>query len=216
MKKIKICTPVIGRTLKEFLKNLDQIQEVSDMVELRVDKIKNLKEQDLKLIRKKTKKEAIFTSRKKKIILKALDLGFDYVDVGLGTIEKGPAFAKATAGKGRTKIILSFHDFKKTSNIQELTMIVNRMRECNVEVLKIATMVNDNQDVKNLLQILLNKKKDEKMIVIGMGEKGKIVRILGPLLGSFLTFASTQFGKTASGQIDIKKMQNIYKLLNYI
>jgi len=42
MKKIKICTPVIGKTLEEFLNNLDQVQGVSDIVELRVDKIKNL------------------------------------------------------------------------------------------------------------------------------------------------------------------------------
>src|SRR3989339_481550 len=139
--KIKICTPVIGKTLKEFLKNLEKVQGISEMVELRVNKIKDLSEQDLKLIRKKTIKKAIFTCRKKEIILKALDLGFDYVDVELGTIEKEPAFAKAMVSKGKTKIILSFHNFEKTPDIKKLTLIINRMRECNVEVLKIATMV---------------------------------------------------------------------------
>jgi len=208
MKKIKICTPIIGRNLKEFLKNLDQAQEVSDMVELRADKIKNLSEEDLHLIRKKTKKEAIFTCKNKEIILRALNLGFDYVDVELSLISN-----INLPKQEKSKIILSFHDFKKTPKIQELTATINYMREYNVGVLKIATMVNDNQDIKNLLQILLDKKNNEKMIVIGMGEKGKIIRILGPLLGSFLTFASTQYGKTAPGQIDIKKMQNIYKLL---
>ena len=44
MKKIKICTPVIGKTLGEFLENLDRVQEISEMVELRVDGIKNLKQ----------------------------------------------------------------------------------------------------------------------------------------------------------------------------
>ena len=211
MKNINICTPVMGKTLKEFLRNFDQVQEISDMLELRVDKIKDLSEQDLQLIRKKTIKEAIFTCRRKEIILKALDLGFDYVDVELSLISN-----LDLSKRGKTKIILSFHDFEKTPNIKKLTSTVNCMRKCNVEVLKIATMINDDQDIKNLFQILLNKKKDEKMIVVGMGEKGKITRVLGPLIGSFLTFASTQFGKTASGQIDIKKMQNIYKLLNYI
>lgn len=206
--KIKICTPVIGKTLKEFLKNLDRVQEVSEMVELRIDKIKNLSEQDLKLIRTKTVKEVIFTSRRKEIILKALKLEFDYVDVDLSLIKE----LKLLKSK-KTKIIVSFHDFKKTPGIKELTMIINVMRKYNAEVLKIAIMVNDDQDVKNLFQILLNKKKDEKMIVVGMGEKGKIIRILGPLLGSFLTFASTQYGETAPGQIDIEKMKNIYKLL---
>lgn len=209
MKKIKICTPVIGKTLKEFLKNLDRVQEVSEMVELRIDKIKNLSEQDLKLIRTKTVKEVIFTSRRKEIILKALKLEFDYVDVDLSLIKE----LKLLKSK-KTKIIVSFHDFKKTPGIKELTMIINVMRKYNAEVLKIAIMVNDDQDVKNLFQILLNKKKDEKMIVVGMGEKGKITRILGPLLGSFLTFASTQSGKTAQGQIDIMKLKKIYQLIS--
>jgi 3-dehydroquinate dehydratase-1 len=213
MKKIKICAPVIGKTLKEFLKNLDRVQEISEMVELRVDEIKDLNKKDLVLIRKKTVKEAIFTSRKKEIILEALNLGFNFIDIELKTLEKEPAFAKATVGKGKTKIILSFHDFKKTPNFKELTIIINHMRKCNVGALKIATKVNDDQDAKNLMQILLNKKKNEKIIVVGMGKKGQITRILGPLLGSFLTFASTQYGETAAGQIDINNLKNIYKLL---
>ncbi len=209
MKNIKICTPVIGKTLKEFLKNLDKVQGISEMVELRVDHIKNLSENDLQLIRKKTIKEAIFTSRRKETILKALDLGFDYIDVEFSLVEE----LKLSKFK-KTKVIISFHDYKKTPNIQELTLIIDRMRECNIEVLKIATMVNDDQDIKNLLQILLNKKKNEKIIVVGMGEKGRITRVLGPLLGSFLTFASTSQGETAPGQIDIVKLKKIYQLIN--
>lgn len=207
MKKIKICTPVIGKTLNEFLKNLDQVQGVSEMVELRVDQINDLREQDLRLIRKKTIKESIFTSRKK-IILKALNLGFDYIDVELSLISN-----LDLSKRGKTKIILSFHDFEKTPHVNKLISIVNRMREYNVELLKIATVVNEDQDIKNLFQILLNKKKNEKIIVVGMGNKGQITRVLGPFLGSFLTFASTQYSETAPGQINIEKMKNIYKLL---
>ena len=208
MKKIKICAPVIGETLKEFLENLDQVQEISDMVELRVDKIKNLSEKDLALIKKRIKKEVILTSRRKDIILKGLDMKFDFIDIELSLIS-----SLNLSKPDKTKIILSFHDFKKTPTLQELTLITNHMRECNVGVLKIATMVNEDQDINNLLKILLNKKKNERIIVIGMGNKGQITRILGPLLGSFLTFASTKYGKTAPEQIDINKMKNIYKLL---
>lgn len=208
--KIKICTPVIGKTLKEFLNNLDQVQEISDMVELRVDEIKDLSKNDLQLMRKRTKKEAIFTSRKKEIILKALDLGFDFVDIELSLISD-----LNLTKQEKTKIILSFHDFEKTPNIQKLTSIVGHMRECNIGVIKIATTINDDQDIKNLFQILLGKKKNEKIIVIGMGEKGRVTRILGPILGSFLTFASTKYGKSAPSQIDINKMKKIYEILNF-
>ncbi len=209
MKKIRICTPVTGATLKEFLKNLDQVQEISDIVELKVDGIKNLTKKDLLLIRERTEKEAIFTSRKNEIILKGLNLGFDYVDIDLSLTKK---FKLSESRK--TKIIISFHDFEKTPDVKKLMRIINRMKESNQDIIKIATMVNNDQDIKNLFQILLNKNKNEKIIVIGMGEKGKVTRILGPLLGSFLTFASTVFGKTAQGQIDIIKLKKIYKLIN--
>jgi len=208
MKNIKICTPVIGKTLNEFLKNLTLVQEVSEMIELRVDQIKNLTLNDLETIRKITNKEAILNSRNKEIIIKGFESGFDYVDIDINTIKN---FKLSKSQKSKT--ILSFHDFEKTPNINKLTSIVNHMRECNVGVLKIATMVTSDQDITNLFQILLNKKKIEKMIIVGMGEKGKLTRILGSLLGSFLTFASTEFGSSAPGQINIVEMKTIYKLL---
>jgi len=209
MKKIKICTPVMGKTLNEFLKKLDKVQEVSSMVELRVDGM-NLTKKDLLLIRKKVKKEAILTSRNKENILMALDLGFDLIDIDLSMIS-----GLDLSEKMKKKIILSFHDFEKTPEVNRLKLLVDQMKKFNTGIIKIATVVKSDRDIKNLFQILINKKENEKMIIIGIGKKGQITRIFGPLLGSFLTFASTKFGVSAPGQIDIEKMKNIYKLLNY-
>ncbi|MCR4276902.1 MAG: type I 3-dehydroquinate dehydratase [Candidatus Roizmanbacteria bacterium] len=209
MNKIKICVPVIGKTLNEFLKNLDKVQEASSMVELRVDGL-NLTQNDLILIRKRIKKETILTSRNKEIILSSLNLGFDFVDVDLLMMND-----LKLSKNDRSRIIVSFHDHKKTPGINRLKLLVDKMRKFGSGVIKIATVINDDQDVKNLFQILLNKKENEKMIIIGMGRRGQITRIFGPFLGSFLTFASTPFGKTASGQIDINKMKKIYEILNF-
>jgi len=184
------------------------------MVELRVDLIKDLKISDLQLIQDrinqsagKVKKEAILTCRKKEFILKAFNLGFDYFDIDLSLI-KDFNFLNF-----KDKIIVSFHNFKKTPMIVTLRKIIKQMRKFNVRVIKIATMINDDQDIKNLFKILLDKKKDEQMIIVGMGEKGKITRVVGPLLGSFLTFASTQYGESAPGQIRIEKLKKIYQAL---
>ena len=208
MKKIKICTPVIGKTLNEFLKNLEQIQEISEMVELKVDNIRNLSEKNLQLIRKKTVKEVILTSRKKEIILKALNLGFDFIDIDLSLI-KDFNLPKQI----KSNIIISFHDFKRTPDVNKLETILNKIREFKPEIIKIATMVNNKQDVSNLFKLLLNKKVDEKIIIVGMGKKGRVTRIFGPLFGSFLTFAKTKYGLSEQGQIDITKLKNIYKLI---
>ncbi len=205
MENIKICSVVVGSDLKDFLENLDKVQEISEMVELRVDQIKNLSEANLELIRKKTKKPAIFTTRKKETVLKALNLGFEYVDIELSQI------SSLDLGKlGKTELIISFHDFEKTPRIKKLRTTVNRMRKFKNGIIKIATMVNSNQDVKNLFQILLDKKRDEKMIIVGMGEKGQITRVLGPVLGSYLTYASTFYGQSAPGQLNISDLKQIY------
>lgn len=209
MKKIKICTPVVGKDLKEFLKNLDKVQAVSEMVELRVDKIKDLTENDLKLIRKKTVKESIFTSRNKETILEGLNLGFDYIDIEFSLLSQ-----LNLSQNNKHKVILSFHDYEKTSSLKELTEKVDNMRKFGVGVVKIATMVKNDTDMDNLFRILISKKKNEKIIVVGMGKKGRLTRILGPLLGSFLTFTSTQYGKSALGQVDIIKLKKIYKLVD--
>ena len=51
-------------------------------------------------------------------------------------------------------------------------------------------------------------KKDDKMIVIGMGNLGKTVRILSPILGSQINFLSGN-QKTALGQLDLETWQNL-------
>ena len=208
MKKIKICTPVIGKTLTEFLKNLDQVQEISEMVELRVDNVKNLSPKDLELIRQETTKEAILTSRKKEIILRALDLRFDYVDIDISLITKFRILKKTG-----TKIIVSFHDFKKTPSEQELKKIVKKVNKFETNIIKIATMVRKDSDNLKLVK-LMSSLHLKKRIIIGMGEKGKITRILGPFWGNFLTYASTEHGKSAIGQIDTFELKKIYKLIN--
>lgn len=208
MKKIRICTPVVGKTLNEFLKNLDKVQEVSEMVELRVDNL-NLTQKDLILISKKIKKKAILTSRNKEVIMNSLNLGFDFIDIDLSMMND-----LQLSKKDRSRIIISFHDLKKTPGINILRLLVEQIRRFKTGAIKIATVVNDDKDIKNLFQILLDKNESEKMIVIGMGKEGRVTRIFAPLLNSFLTFASTKFGKTAPGQIDINEMKKIYKLLN--
>jgi len=221
MQNIKICIPVIGRNLEEFLENLNKIQKICDCVELRVDYIKNLKIKDIEVIKNEVKKEAIFTCRKKdeggkfagsekerlEILEKALELDFDYVDIELSSINQ----INLSAKNKEAKIICSYHNFKKTPDYKELEIIANQMREYKASVLKIATMSHNEEDNRKLFKLLLNKCKEEKMIVLGMEEVGKITRILLPLLGGYLTYANIDSSEIASGQINIEELENIYK-----
>ncbi len=231
MKEIQICAVVTGKTIGEFLGNLEKIQKVADFVELRVDYIDGFSVSDIDLIKSKIKRQAIFTCRKKEeggffrgqeserveILRKAIDAGFDYIDVELSSYERSgckDCFAPLAMTIKKAKIILSFHDFTRTPMFSELEEIKKQMKTCNVDVMKFATFVRDDKDSKILFKFLLNKRDDEKMIVVGMGEEGKMVRAFGPVLGSYLTYASTDYSSSAPGQVEIIKLKKLYNELD--
>lgn len=226
IKNIKICAVVIGKNLDQFLYNLENVQKIVDFVELRVDTIKNLKLDDIVLIRKKTKKTSIFTCRIKneggefvsdekehlKIIKKAFDLNFDFFDIEYSSfIDKKIIIPEDK----KNKIIVSYHNFLKTPSLKELQKLVFLMKNYG-KIIKIATFVKNSFDNLKLFNLMINKKKDEKRIIIGMGKKGKITRIFGPFLGNYFTYGSTKFGASAPGQIDIISLKKIYEYIGQI
>lgn len=221
---IHICTPVTASTYAEFLSNLENVQKISEYVELRVDAISDFTEKNIEELKTKSTKNIIFTCRSKNeggsfagtekeriaILQKAIDTGFDYVDIELATI-KEHKFNR----NGKTKIIVSHHDFQETPKYWKLTAVMNEMAKHRPDVVKIATTVKSDDDNQTLFRLLVDRPGEEEWIIIGMGEKGKITRIMAPILGSMLTFASTQYGSSAPGQIDIDEMKSMYKRLGY-
>lgn len=220
---IKICTPVIGNTLEKFLENLQKIQKISKFVELRVDYIKNLSETNVETIKENTKVDSIFTCRKKEeggffegteeerraILKKAIDAQFDFVDIELSTMKQ-----EEIPKHGNTKIIVSYHNFEKTPSYWDMQSIIYEMNTYKPDVLKIATMMKEEYESTKIYRLLTNKPHNEERIVIGMGEKGRMTRILGPLLGSYLTYAATEFGGSAPGQIELEELKEIYNKLS--
>lgn len=221
---IQICTPVTGKTLEEFISNLEHIQKISDFVELRVDSIENFNIKDVETLKAKTTKKSIFTCRAKSdggnwtqaekdrllVIEKAAEIGFDYIDVELSTLEKNEINRPHT-----TKLIVSYHNFDETPKYWKFISILNNMHKHDPDLLKIATMVKKDEDNQTLFRLLVDRPSEQTWIVTGMGEKGKISRIMAPILGSFLTFASTKFSQSAPGQIDIEEMKTLYKQFGY-
>lgn len=219
---IRICTPVVGETVEIFLENLKKTQEISELIELRIDSIKNIQIKDLDTIREKSTVRAIATCRKKeegghfdgseeervKILQRAIGL-FDYVDIELSTIQRH-AFER----NDKTKLIISYHNFDHTPSYWDMQKIIHDINKHSPDIIKIATMIQKEHEVTKIYRLLTNKPHTEERIVIGMGEKGRMTRILGPLLGSYLTYASTEWGESAPGQIDIKKLSKIYDLLS--
>jgi 3-dehydroquinate dehydratase I len=217
--KSQNCISVSGDTLSEFLKNLElQQTKKVDLIELRCDYIQDFKILDIQTIKDKLTKPAIFTFRKKKdggefagefetwkqIIEIALIAGFKYIDIEFPSIR----YISLENKHPETKIITSFHNFKKTNGYRDLRKIQKRMRGVNPDLMKFACQVKTENDIKTLIRLLTSGKKDDKMAVIGMGNLGKTVRILSPILGSQINFLSGN-QKTALGQLDLETWQNL-------
>lgn len=105
-------------------------------------------------------------------------------------------FAKAND----TVVIVSYHNFELTPPAGELDSIVARAKAAGADYVKISTMVHSEADVRTLAALTI-RLHDEGIIVIAMGARGTISRILFPALGSRLTY--TFIGNpSAPGQLD--------------
>lgn len=223
MKDHLICIPVMGKTIEELLQNLEKAQKVSDLVEIRADSLETIEEINIEQIKKTVSGKAIFTCRhvaegglhkvheetRLHLLQKAIDLGFDFIDVELETCR-----TRKFTGTASTKIIVSFHDFLETPPYFDLTKIIDDIRSFHPDIMKIATMVKTDKDVISLTRVLVNKLPNDTMIVLGMGDKGKITRVLQPYLGGYLTFASLGGSNSAPGQIDYNDLQKLYTNIN--
>ena len=117
----------------------------------------------------------------------ALEENANYVDVELNsTICKGVVNYKNQLGNN-TKLIISYHNFEKTPNYKDLKILVNKGLQLG-DISKIATTVNTSDDILKILRLISRYR--SKIVGIGMGDIGRLTRILGHKLGNYLTFIS--------------------------
>lgn len=107
-------------------------------------------------------------------------------------------------------IIISYHDFSCTPDIDKLSAIIDGALRCPKAIPKIATLVNSNKDL-NTLKILLDRYKDSNILcIIGMGALGTQTRTGFPLLGSKLTYGYLD-RHSAPGQLASRTLVNILR-----
>lgn len=160
-----------------------------------------------------TCRPGIYREEERAILLKqALELGAAYVDV---ETESSDAFLhniKECADLHGAKVIVSYHNFERTPGQEDLESVMIGCFEKGGDVAKIATRVNGTDDLLNLIALY---RMPGQKVILGMGELGRILRIMGPYLGAAFTFASLEEGKeTAPGQLSMKQMKAIYKAID--
>jgi 3-dehydroquinate dehydratase/shikimate dehydrogenase len=112
--------------------------------------------------------------------------------------------------RARAAIVLSSHDFKATSKLEETFA---RMRRFNADFYKVvgtATCLHDNVVMTRFLE---EHCQEYSMVGMCMGEQGMLSRILGIRAGGAFTFGSEGAGKeTAPGQPTYRELRDFYRI----
>jgi 3-dehydroquinate dehydratase I len=220
--KYRTCISIAEKTPQKMKQVVNTALKKSDYVEIRFDFLK--KEQipiTLEIIKKDLNK-AVCTLRPKteggkfagndKERIGILKLIAEYnpmlLDVEFNTLKNNSSLVKYLKST-KTKLLVSWHDFKKTPNSIELRKKLNQMSKFSSNI-KIVCTSKSTKDSTRMLELYSKKGKND-LISFAMGDLGKISRILCLYLGSPYTYVS--LGKAiAPGQFSIDEVKKIINL----
>jgi len=219
--KYKTCVSIGEKDPKKLNSILKKALSKSDYAEIRFD---FLKKSDIPIVLENVKKNlsrcvctlrpksegGLFVGKedeRKSILRLIAEYNPFLLDVEFNTIQKDKKLALYLK-KSKCKLLVSWHDFKKTPNESQLKTKFNKMRKFS-DVVKIVTVAKSVSDASCVLSLYSIKSKN-KTVAFCMGEQGRFSRILCLYLGSPFTYVS--LGKPiAPGQFsldEIKSLQN--------
>jgi len=189
-----------------------------DMIELRIDQFSNLDidyiVEKAKLV-KKYELGMIATVRSKseggsdipdeyriKIFESVVEYS-DILDVELSSAPINKKVIEIAKDEGKLSLV-SYHDFEKTPEAEEIQEIIDRSVQIGADIIKYAFKINSVEDIRRLMCVTA-KNSHKKLVAIGMGELGRITRVAGFFFGSVLTY--TYIGRSfAPGQIEAGRL----------
>jgi 3-dehydroquinate dehydratase/shikimate dehydrogenase len=162
----------------------------AELVELRVDCLR--RDPDMKRILKHRPTPIVFTARRgsdgglwrgheekrEQLLREAIVMGADFVDLEMDVASRIRRF-------GKTKRIISYHNFKETP--ENLGDIMEEISKLDPDVIKTATNVNSVAQAARVLR--LGARAKAPAVAIAMGELGFFTRVLGRKYGAPLTYA---------------------------
>ena len=186
----------------DFLK-IEQIPEVLEMVKKDLGRI-------VCTLRPKNESGVFHGNEKERIAIIKLIAEYNpfLLDIEFNTLKRNPALAKYLKST-KTKLLVSWHDFKKTPSSAELKKKMAQMSKFSSNV-KIVSTAKTTDDSTRMLE-LYSKRGKNNLISFAMGDYGRISRILCLYLGSPYTYVS--LGKAiAPGQFSVDEVKRITNL----
>jgi 3-dehydroquinate dehydratase/shikimate dehydrogenase len=226
-----LCIPICAQTTAAAVAQMEQAYLLADCLELRIDRIGDCNLKQL-MQGKRPGKRMLVTNRRQDegggfpgserervaLLKQAVALGADLVDIEMRSAKPLLKELKAELERqgSRTQLIISHHDLKTTPSEEALR---KRFAECSTmgaDIVKICTFARAMDDNLRVLGLIpYARQRNQAIIAFCMGEKGRISRVMAPLLGSSLSYASLDKGaESAPGQLTIAEMRQIQEILH--
>jgi len=215
-----IAVSLTEETTRAVVSRMAALSAVADLFEVRADFVHDL---DLPALMDARTKPILFTCRpeseggrwpdadptgRRALLRRAVDLGFDLVDV-----EARAGFDDVVAAKAGRGLVLSWHDFEGTP--RDLDGVHERMATHSPDVVKIAVTARSVADLGRLLAFASRRggAPGPRLVALAMGPLGVASRILGGRYGAPFTFASPENGREAApGQLPAAELADVYRV----
>ncbi len=226
MRLPRVCLAVVGDTVEDMLATAESMARDNPFLEFRLDYLKHPLAALPKIHRFLETHQyvtAIGTCRRAEnggkfkgslaaqleVLTKAHAAGCQLVDLELQSAAKSKPEVIARL-RSRAGLILSFHDFRATKNLDDTLEKMLKIPADFYKVVSTATTLSDNVTMMKFLQTRSDK---HALIGLCMGEQGIISRVLSVRAGSVFTFGAISADlKTAPGQVRARDLRSIYRI----
>jgi 3-dehydroquinate dehydratase/shikimate dehydrogenase len=154
------------------------------------------------------------------LLIQAAQAGCHIVDLEVESAEEAAPKQWDTLRAGLraagTALLVSFHDFSRTKNLEQAAQRIEVFHPDFVKVVSTACSLADNLAV---LKLIAERSLSSEVVGIAMGEEGLVSRVLGLRAGAAFTFASPSDGlkadsalATAPGQVTVRTLRDLYRV----
>jgi 3-dehydroquinate dehydratase/shikimate dehydrogenase len=226
MRLPRVCLALSGDTVEDMLGTAESMARENPLLEFRLDYLKQPLAALPKLHRFLETHQyvtAIGTCRRidnggkfkgslasqLDVLTKAHAAGCQIVDLEIQSALKSKPEAIARL-RSRAGLILSFHDFRATRNLDET---LGKMLKIPADFYKVVTTAATLSDNVAMMKFLQKQSAKHALIGLCMGEQGIISRVLNVRAGSAFTFGAVSADlKTAPGQVTTQDLRSIYRI----
>ncbi len=209
-----------------FNKYLQEIISYSEKFNFPIIATKRNTYKDINNIENKSDIPDINIMNKLSFLKKLIDNGIKTVDIEQDATDKYliADFIEFAHSKN-SEVILSVHDFNSFINLEKAMQFYIEASYLKADFFKMAALIASKQEMLDILSICnkINEVRNSdienypEFIIFGMGDKGKLTRILSLNYGSFLVYCSMDNGlSTAPGQLNIDLFNKVYNSCNLI